>query len=183
MYIIFNFSSNWMRWCIFMCHYLTIFWCQCSHNIPIRVFCTIKLLVFEISTPECPNPAAPPRWVMHSHDLHLSHQGCSWNWGRPEGRKEEKKSFFPSHRGQSRDRDVSGQSLPVTTDHYCPKDGGVGGRLWSMHLWWGGGSRGRVGEKFEFLQSYVTSAEGLTKRHFDGSNMDWELITASPWWL
>lgn len=36
----------------------------------------------------------------------------------------------------------------------------------------GEGARGgRVGGKFEFLQSYVTSAEVLTKGHFDGSNM------------
>lgn len=93
MYIIFNFSSKWMRWCIFMCHYL-IFWWQCSHNIPISVFCTIKLLVFEISTPDA--QIRLPRlddWCIRTTCVCLTRAACETEEGLKEGKRKRSHSF------------------------------------------------------------------------------------------
>lgn len=61
----------------------------------------------------------------------------------------------------------------------APKDGG----LLSAHLYGEGGLQGRVGEKFEFLLSYVTATGAVTKRRFDSSYMGRELDISSPWRL
>lgn len=65
------------------------------------------------------------------------------------------------------------QSRQTPIVYVSPKDGGVGGAFEHARTMrrWKGVTWGRVGEKFEFLQSYVTLAEVLTKKHFDGRNM------------
>lgn len=94
MYIIFNFSSNWMRWCIFTCHNLIIFWCQRSHNIPISVFCTIKLLVFEISTPDAQiRLLRLDDWCIRTTCVRLTRAARETEEGLKEGKRKRSHSF------------------------------------------------------------------------------------------
>lgn len=120
-------------------------------------------------------------WLMTTHSFCLSHQGSQSTahrlrkaWRKE---REEKKSFFPSHWGQTQEQVVLGGSLLGMTGSYCLSRGG----FWACD----GMARGlgeRVGEKFELLLNYVTTAEIVTKRHFD-NYMGPELDIASPWWL
>lgn len=75
-----------------------------------------------------------------------------------------------------------GGSLPGMRDGYCPSCSKGWGAFERALVWWGE-LGGRVGEKFEFLLSYVTATGVVTKRHFDSSYMGRELDISSPWWL
>lgn len=127
---------------------------------------------WSVSSP-CTPPCAIPSWLMKTHDFCLSHQGSqrSAHGLRKAWRKEreEKKSFFPSHWGQTREQVVLGGGLPSMRDGYCPSCS-KGRGAFEHALVWRGGLGGRVGEKFEFLLSYVTTTGVVTKRHFDSSH-------------
>lgn len=131
----------------------------------------------------CPTLAAPPWWLMQLDDFfaRLTRAARESEEGVKEGKRKRSHSFQVTEADAASEqfRGKLCQSRQTTIVQVSPKDGG------GMHLWWGGegGTRGRVGEKFEFLQSCVTSTEVLTKRHFDGSNRVRALITLSPWRL
>lgn len=127
-------------------------------------------------------PCAVPVIDENTRLLFISSGQCSAHGLRQAWRKEreEKKSFFPSHWGQTQEQVVLGGSLPSMRDSYCCSEGW--GAFEHALVWWRGVG-GRVGEKFEFLLSYVTATGAVTKRHFDSSYMGQESCTTSPWWL
>lgn len=111
---------------------------------------------------------------MHSHDLVcLTRAARETEAGPKEGKRKRSHSFQVTEAGAASEmfRGKPCQSRQTTIVQVSPKDGwGRGG--FGACTYGGEGARGgRVGGKFEFLQSYVTSAEVLTKGHFDGSNM------------
>lgn len=122
-------------------------WLQCPRHAPL--VCVISL------------------WLMNTHNLCLSQQrsqssahGLRKAWRKE---REEKKSFFPSHWGQTRSKLFWGVLCPGMRSSYCPEageDGGGGGWAYT------GMVRGLgewVGEKFKFLLNHVTTTWGWDK--------------------
>lgn len=134
----------------------------------------------------CPTLAAPPWCLMHSHDFLPVSPGQLVNL-RKAWRKERGKEVILSKPLRPKPRAGCFGANPASHDRpplskFLQRMVGQGA-FEHAHTMRKGGTRGRVGEKFEFLQSYVTSAEVLTKRHFDGSNMFRAFIASSPWGL
>lgn len=110
----------------------------------------LPLNFFKISTPDaltrvslpCTAVCVIPLWLMNTHDFCLSQQGSrrSAHGLRKAWRKEreEKKSFFPSHRGQTREQVVLGGSLTGMRDGHCPSRSRGRGAFEHTLVWWGG---------------------------------------------
>lgn len=71
-----------------------IFWCQRSHNIPMSVFCTVKLLVFEISTPDAQiRLLRLDDWCIHTTWVCLTRAAHETEEGPKEGKRKRSHSF------------------------------------------------------------------------------------------
>lgn len=101
---------------------------------------SLPCITMHVSLPPCAVPVIDENTRL----LFISSGQCSAHGLRQAWRKEreEKKSFFPSHWGQTQEQVVLGGSLPSMRDSYCCSEGR--GAFEHALVWWGGwGKSGR----------------------------------------